>query len=212
MARQNRSEGWVLTFADLMTLLFCFFVLLTTLSTQPKNCSGLEKYMKESRSRFVNYELRSTKLSCIVSLPQDYLFKSGDAELKKEAFKALAPFFRKIRELPEHKQDLMIVEGHTDNVPIRTKKYRNNWELSTSRATNIATMLIKKLKYVPKSLSVNGFAETRPKISYQDSSGNPKKGKELQNARKVNRRVEIILTTPAESRADSNLLFDGLEK
>ncbi|MCH2291934.1 MAG: hypothetical protein MK439_05230, partial [SAR324 cluster bacterium] len=34
-----------------MTLLFCFFVLLTTLSTQPKNCKGLEKYMKESRSR-----------------------------------------------------------------------------------------------------------------------------------------------------------------
>ena len=212
MARQNRSEGWVLTFADLMTLLFCFFVLLTTLSTQPKNCSGLEKYMKESQSRFVNYELRSTKLSCIVSLPQDYLFKSGDAELKKEAFTALAPFFRKIRELPEHKQDLMIVEGHTDNVPIRTKKYRNNWELSTSRATNIAMMLIKKLEYDPKSLSVNGFAETRPKISYQDSSGNPKKGKELQIARKINRRVEIILTTPAESRADSNLLFDGLEK
>jgi len=106
----------------------------------------------------------------------------------------------------------MIVEGHTDNVPIRTKKYRNNWELSTSRATNIAMMLIKKLEYDPKSLSVNGFAETRPKISYQDSSGNPKKGKELQIARKINRRVEIILTTPAESRADSNLLFDGLEK
>ncbi|MEC7086064.1 MAG: flagellar motor protein MotB, partial [SAR324 cluster bacterium] len=40
MARQNRSEGWILTFADLMTLLFCFFVLLTTLSTQPKNCKG----------------------------------------------------------------------------------------------------------------------------------------------------------------------------
>ncbi|MEC9172881.1 MAG: OmpA family protein, partial [SAR324 cluster bacterium] len=171
MARQNRSEGWILTFADLMTLLFCFFVLLTTLSTQPKNCKGLEKYMKESRSRFVNYELRSTKLSCIVSLPQDFLFKSGDAELKQEAFKALAPFFRKIRELPEHKQDLMVVEGHTDNVPIRTKKFRNNWELSSARATNIATMLIEKLDYQPESLSVNGFADTRPKISYKDSTG-----------------------------------------
>ena len=212
MARQSKSEGWILTFADLMTLLFCFFVLLTTLSTQPKNCTGLEKFMKESRSRFVNYELRSTKLSCIVSLPQDYLFKSGDAELKQQAFKALAPFFKKIRELPEHKYDLMIVEGHTDNVPIRTKKYQNNWALSTSRATNIATMLIEKLEYDPNSLSVNGFADTRPKVSYLDSAGNPKKGQELKKTRMVNRRVEIILTTPGESRAESSLLFDGLEK
>ena len=106
----------------------------------------------------------------------------------------------------------MIVEGHTDNVPIRTEKYKNNWALSTSRATNITTMLIEKLEYDPNSLSVNGFADTQPKVSYLDSDGNPKKGKELKKARMVNRRVEIILTTPSESRAESSLLFDGLEK
>ena len=106
----------------------------------------------------------------------------------------------------------MVVEGHTDNVPIRTKKFRNNWELSSARATNIATMLIEKPDYQPESLSVNGFADTRPKISYKDSSGDPKTGQELKIARKINRRVEIILTTPAESREESNLLFDGLEK
>ena len=73
-------------------------------------------------------------------------------------------------------------------------------------------MLIEKLDYQPESLSVNGFADTRPKISYKDSSGDPKTGQELKTARKINRRVEIILTTPAESREESNLLFDGLEK
>ena len=133
-----------MTFADLMTLMFCFFVLLTTLSTQPKNCSGLEKYMNEFKSRFINYELRQTKLSCIVSLPQDFLFSSGDAVLKAGAPNALAPFFKKILELPEHREDIVVIEGHSDNVPIKTKKFRNNWELSSARATNIATMLIEK--------------------------------------------------------------------
>ena len=47
----ERSEGgdWIITFADLMTLLFCFFVLLTTLSTAPKNCAGLVNYFEENR-------------------------------------------------------------------------------------------------------------------------------------------------------------------
>ena len=49
-------------------------------------------------------------------------------------------------------------------------------------------------------------------VSYMDSSGDQKTGQELKIARKINRRVEIILTTPAESRKESNLLFDGLEK
>ena len=128
--------------------------------------------MKEFRSSFLNYELRSTKLSCIVSLPQDFLFRSGDAELKADAYKALSPFFRKIKGFPEHREDLVVVEGHTDNVPIKTEKFRNNWDLSTTRATNIATILIQKMNYNPKSISVNGFADTQPKVPYTDTSGN----------------------------------------
>ena len=100
MSQSASSEGgWITTFADLMTLLFCFFVLLTTLSTQPKNCSDLELYLKNYKKKFAKYELRSTKLSCIISLPQDFLFSSGDAVLKKGAFKELSPLFFKILEI-----------------------------------------------------------------------------------------------------------------
>ena len=208
MSRGGRSEGgWVTTFADLMTLLFCFFVLINALSTQPKNCSGLEQFLKDNKEQFKKYELRSTKLSCIVSLPQDFLFRSGDAVLKKGAFKALSPLFKKILEIPEHKSDLMTVEGHTDNVPIRSKKFPSNWELSSARATVIATMLIKRLKYPEESISIVGFADTRPKVSYTDQSGSLLKGSELKNARRTNRRVEIVLTTPPKSLEESTLLF-----
>ena len=210
MSRGGSSEGgWITTFADLMTLLFCFFVLLTTLSTQPKNCGGLEQFLKDNKKQFNKYELRSTKLSCIVSLPQDYLFRSGDAVLKKGAFKALSPLFKKILEIPEHKSDLLIVEGHTDNVPMRSKKFPSNWELSSARANTIATMLINRLKYPEKSISIVGFADTRPKVSYKDQSGTPLKGSELKDARRANRRVEIVLTTPPKSLVESTLLFGG---
>jgi chemotaxis protein MotB len=210
MSRGGSSEGgWITTFADLMTLLFCFFVLLTTLSTQPKNCGGLEQFLKDNKKQFNKYELRSTKLSCIVSLPQDYLFRSGDAVLKKGAFKAISPLFKKILEIPEHKSDLLIVEGHTDNVPMRSKKFPSNWELSSARANTIATMLINRLKYPEKSISIVGFADTRPKVSYKDQSGTPLKGSELKDARRANRRVEIVLTTPPKSLVESTLLFGG---
>ena len=208
MSRGGSSEGgWVTTFADLMTLLFCFFVLINALSTQPKNCSDLDKFLNDNKEQFKKYELRSTKLSCIVSLPQDYLFRSGDAILKKGAFKALSPLFKKILEIPEHKSDLMTVEGHTDNVPMRSKKFPSNWELSSARATIIATMLINRLKYPEESISIVGFADTRPKVSYTDQSGSLLKGSELKNARRTNRRVEIVLTTPPKSLEESTLLF-----
>ena len=208
MSRGGSSEGgWVTTFADLMTLLFCFFVLINALSTQPKNCSDLDKFLNDNKEQFKKYELRSTKLSCIVSLPQDFLFRSGDAILKKGAFQTLSPLFKKILEIPEHKSDLMTVEGHTDNVPIRSKKFPSNWELSSARATIIATMLINRLKYPEESISIVGFADTRPKVSYTDQSGSLLKGSELKNARRTNRRVEIVLTTPPKSLEESTLLF-----
>ena len=99
------------------------------------------------------------------------------------------------------------MEGHTDNVPMRSKKFQSNWELSSARATVIATMLINRLKYPEESISIVGFADTRPKVSYTDQSGSLLKGRELKNARRTNRRVEIVLTTPPKSLEESTLLF-----
>ena len=56
-------------------------------------------------------------------------------------------------------------------------------------------------------MSIVGFADTRPKVSYTDKNGSPLKGDELINARKTNRRVEIVLTTPPKSLEESTLLF-----
>ncbi len=200
---------WIVTFADLMTLLFCFFVLLTTLSTQPKNCSGIENYLSSNRTKFKNFELRSSKLQCILSLPSDYLFTSGSDAVQRGALNSLAPLFRAIRQMDEHANDLLVVEGHTDDVPIKTKKFPSNWELSSARATNIATYLVNQVGYPGTTVSVSAYADSRPKERYEDIYGARKTGAELRAARKTNRRVEIILANQPKAREETQMLFDG---
>ncbi|MCP4749583.1 MAG: OmpA family protein [Proteobacteria bacterium] len=200
---------WIVTFADLMTLLFCFFVLLTTLSTQPKNCGGIQKYLNDNRKRFKHYELRSTKLQCILSLPSDFLFVSGGDAIKPRALNAMAPMFKAIKSMDEHKNDLITVEGHTDNVPIRTRRFPSNWELSSARATNMAAFLVNRIRFPGERLSVGAYADGRPKVEYVDHYGKRKTGKALREARKANRRVEIILSNQPKAREDTTMLFDG---
>ena len=202
----GEEDSWIISFADLMTLLFCFFVLLTTLSTAPKNCNGLAKYFEENRGMFKNFELRNSKLECVITLPSDFLFRSGEDQLQSAALTRLRPLFNKIRELEEHQSDLIVVEGHTDDVPIRTKQFRSNWELSSARATNVGEYV--RRSGLPESqLSIRAFADKRPRVPYIDVAGKKLQGNELSKARKDNRRVELILVNPPKDIEEYGVLF-----
>lgn len=205
-ARKKEGADWLVTFADLMALLFSFFVLLTTISTAPKNCSGIAKYFEENRAQYSNFELRSSKLECVITLPSDFLFRTGQDELQRAAFTRLRPLFETIRTMKEHEGDLIIVEGHTDNVPIKTRRFPSNWELSSARSTNVAAYL-RSLGYPANRLSVRAFAENRPRTSYEDNEGQPLKNRALQQARRANRRVEIILVNPPKDLEEYGVLF-----
>ena len=200
------SEGWIVTFADLMTLLFCFFVLLTTLSTAPKACGALAQYFEENRAFFKNFELRNSKLECVITLPSDFLFRSGQDSVQQAALTRLKPLFETIKEIPEHKEDLIIVEGHTDNVPIKSRRFPSNWELSSARATNVAGFL-RQVGLPEEQLSVRAYAENRPRVPYQDQFGEKLAGKNLLAAQRKNRRVEIILQDPPKELDDYGVLF-----
>ena len=202
----GEGEGWIVTFADLMTLLFLFFVLLTSLSTAPKNCNGLADYFEQNREFYKNFELRNSKLECVITLPSDFLFRTGQDTVQQAALPRLRPLFETIKELEEHKRDLIIVEGHTDNVPIRTRRFPTNWELSSARATNVAAFM-RSLGMPEKLISVRAFAEFRPKVPYTDNIGDPLRGGELVAARRANRRVEIILVNPPTSLEQYGILF-----
>jgi flagellar motor protein MotB len=202
----SKQDEWIVTFGDLMGLLFSFFALLTSLSTAPKNCNGLARYLEANRPLYQNFELRNSKLECVITLPSDFLFRSGEDKVQARALQRLQPLVRQIKNLKEHDQDLIIVEGHTDNVPIRTRQFRNNWELSSARATNVADFL--RREGLPEQrLSVRAYADQRPRVPYQDELNKPLRGRELQTAREKNRRVEIALVNPPTKLEEYGVLF-----
>ena len=108
--KKKKGEEWLVTFADLMALLFAFFVLLTFISTAPKNCTGLTRFFEENRDIYQNFELRNSKEECVITLPSDFLFRSGGDTLQRRAFQRLTPLFQKVRDLKEHENDLIIVD------------------------------------------------------------------------------------------------------
>lgn len=203
---KSHDEPWVVTFADLMALLFCFFVLLTSLSTAPKNCEGLKEYFEANAAFYKDFELRSSKLECVITLPSDALFRSGQDVLQRGALRRLQPLARQIISLPEHQTDLIIVEGHTDDVPIRSRRFASNWELSSARAVNVSNYL-RRAGLPEEQLSIRAFADKRPKVEYEDASGKRLRGRALQQARRDNRRVEIILADRPKSLEEYQPLF-----
>ena len=117
-------------------------------------------------------------LGLVVTLQQQSFFPSGDDSIYESSYPALARVATVIAELPNPVQ----LEGHTDSLPIHTERFRNNWELSTARATAIARLLLQHRNINPADLSAAGYAEFHPVADNTTESG-----------RTQNRRVDIIL-------------------
>jgi chemotaxis protein MotB len=123
-------------------------------------------------------EVGITETGIDVRLGDRLLFDVGKAELKPEAFKVL----KGIASLLDDDFETLYVEGHTDNVPIRTKQFPSNWELSTARALKVLKYFYRVEHVDAKKLAAVGHGEHRP-IVPNDSHKN----------RAKNRRVEISI-------------------
>jgi len=112
-----------------------------------------------------------------IRLKDKALFDSGKAKIKKASRRVLY----KIGKLMKHYPGSILIEGHTDNIPIRTRQYPSNWELSSARAASICRFVLKYSGVDSKKVQVAGAADTRP-LAPNDSNEN----------RAKNRRVEFI--------------------
>jgi len=163
-----------------------------------KDCSGINRFLRENPA-FSSFELNASKSRCILSLPSGFLFPSGGATIKNEIARQLENFLGEIRDRYELEGDAIRVDGHTDDVPLnKNARFRNNWELSTVRATTVATLMMEKVGFKPERIAISGYADTRPKTPYLGNDGSRKSGRDLLKARKANRRVELIFTRPAQ--------------
>ena len=115
-----------------------------------------------------------------VSLEEKLLFKSGSDVVDpkgKEALKSLALVLNNTKDIS------VLIEGHTDNVPIKTKVFKDNWDLSTARATSIVRILTKDYGFDSNRITASGRGLFHPVKTNETTDG-----------RAGNRRTEVILS------------------
>ena len=115
-----------------------------------------------------------------ISLADNMLYKSGSYEIGDRAGETLSKIAKIITDYPDYD---VLVEGNTDNVPIKRENIRNNWDLSTLRASSVVQALINDYGVEPKRLPAGGSGEFNPVASNLNEKG-----------RQRNRRTQIIIT------------------
>lgn len=122
-----------------------------------------------------------TQRGLVIRFTGQLLFDMGEANIRSDGEEVLIKVSQIIKEVPND----VLVEGHTDNLPINTSEYPSNWELSTARSTRVIRYFIENENIDPDRLSASGYSEYQP-LRPNDTSEN----------RAENRRVEIVLLNP----------------
>ena len=137
--------------------------------------------------------VRIVRNRMVVELPEGILFDSGRDEIKDDGEATLTEVAGVLKEI-ENRQ--FQIAGHTDNVPLRRRRGRTNWELSSQRAVNVARFLI--AQGVPANrISAAGYADTQPVASNETDEG-----------RQQNRRIEIVLVPNLDELPDLSSLAE----
>jgi chemotaxis protein MotB len=230
-AEHVNHERWLVSYADFITLLFAFFVVMFAVSQVDgkkvgrftesfSKAVGIEVFPESGNSIIYNGEGQGSDVPAtpetlpadlaafqetlgiastaggdalhglqvirrrnelVLRLPENVLFASGDDTVKELALKALDIIAAGLR---DRKLEVR-VEGHTDNRPIKTPRFRSNWELSTARATAVIRTLA--ADGIPNErLAAAGYGEFRPLAPNDTEDG-----------RRQNRRVDLVVAVSA---------------
>lgn len=129
-----------------------------------------------------NITVEQTEKGVLLVFKDDLLFDLGKAELKPSVKKILYSFGNILRVYNKRVR----IEGHTDNIPIKTSMFASNWELSTARAISVAKYFTEELpsneRIAPSNFEVAGLSEYSP-VAPNDTPEN----------RQKNRRIEVIV-------------------
>lgn len=208
---EGDTDLWLITYADLITLLLCFFILLFASANIDQNVWDQVKasYNSKVKNKKVSTPLSEIKYQLDSMLMKEVneknleienkdnainmrflsnsFYNSGDAILLPEGKDIVDKIFDIIDSVSKSKKaDFKIdVEGHTDDNPIKTKEFPSNWELSVARASNVVRYLIDR-GMEPGRLKASGYADTQPVVPNR----NPQ-GVALPDNQSVNRRVVL---------------------
>lgn len=118
----------------------------------------------------------------ILSLKEAAFFPPGQDAISPEARPVMAKVAEALRQIPGQ----IRLEGHTDNTPVRSRKFPSNWQLSTARSIAMLKLLTQEFQFPADRLAVAGYGEYHPLESNQAEEGRSK-----------NRRVDLVVLTQA---------------
>jgi len=190
------SESWLVTYADAITLLMAFFIMLVSFSKVDLPLyEEVQSGIKEEIGGVIDsdrpiFSLHAQIQSIVFDspdIPQDMIevgfddngvvidfssiafFKPGTAELMPMAEAILGKIKRELEERP-YDLFLIDIEGHTDNTQTSTNLYPSNWELSAARASIVTRRLI-ELGLEKNRMKASGYADIHPKYPNIDIMG-----------------------------------------
>lgn len=188
---------WVVSYADFVTMLLALFMVMFaivrtdnqklieftkkmqhTFNQQSQKMTNVEKLLRDNIVQTKSVNIEKTDRGILIRVKNNVIFDEGSSEIKPNAEKTLDEIVTVLTKI----KNPVIIEGHTDSTPIKNGKFPSNWELSTARATNIISYIIKKGIISPKRLSAVGYGEYMPIADNTTISG-----------RMLNRRVDIIV-------------------
>ncbi len=221
----EEKEDWLITYADAITLLMAFMVMLLTFAEYDipafeeaaaaiqSNLSGRDSTSPIQLMRIdvqdVVYNMQADQVvkvdtddkGIIIELSSSAFYKPGSANLREEALPVLEKMAQTLL-APRYQTYAIEIEGHTDDIPINTPRFPSNWELSSMRAAQVVRLLISQ-GMEPIRLKATGYADTQPKAPNKDAEGNP-----VPDNQALNRRV-VIRVYPM-SLADREVFFQKL--
>ncbi len=179
--KRGQDEGWLISYADLITNLLIFFVMLLSASSlskvkfqemakkvsgkeDPQSLTAIQKEINEKIKQEGLGESVSTKMTpngLEVSLNSGVVFDTGSAIIRQEWESILGKVLEKL--VPYSTKYTFAVEGHTDSTPISsgTQKFYSNWELSSARAMEVRRKL-ETVGIAPPKIRVEAYADTKP--------------------------------------------------
>jgi chemotaxis protein MotB len=186
--KRGSRHIWLISYSDFMTILMIFFLAMYGYTYLAKE-KLMRQQAKFSQSDFSNQlDDMKTKLGSQLKIQEDVdkvvmqlddqiLFASGRAELSSGAGSTLDELAKSVMLI----EGDVIVQGHTDNVPIFTGRYKSNWELSAARSFSVISALTGRGVPV-RRLAAWGFGENRPVVDNASPAN-----------RAQNRRIDVII-------------------
>lgn len=137
----------------------------------------VEEFLEENQMD-ESLQVTQDERGVVLHLTDSILFESGQATLIPGSIVVLD----KINELISSIPNPIVIEGHTDDIPISNSKYSDNWDLSAQRATNVLRYFLSKGNEDPSRFSASGYGEFRPNVENTSDEN-----------RSQNRRVNILI-------------------